>query len=318
MFRNFLGNVFILSVAAVVMGCSPQGETTNSTNSTPSESTNITTSTNTEKIIIADISNNPAKKIKRYQPFADYLAANLSEFDIGVGEVQVASDMPTMVQWLKNGDVDLYFDSPYPAMYVTDESGAEVILRRWKGGQADYYTVLFTMKDRDINSVEDLQGKIIAFDELSSTSGYMLPMAYLKQANLKTAQKSSVNETVIADEIGYIFSGDDENTIQWVISGKVDAGAVDIGTFLEIPEANREAMKVLAETDKVARHVVMIKPGMDREKVEAIKTLLLEMNQTEAGKIVLEEFEETAKFDNFPPESDIAKMRELYQQVQNQ
>ncbi len=316
MFRNFLGNILIICVTATLMGCTPEGSTTITTESGTSEPT--TTTTGTETIIIADISNNPAKKIKRYQPLADYLATNLSEFDIGVGEVQVASDMPTMIQWLKNGEVDLYFDSPYPAMYVIDQSGAEVILRRWKGGKADYYTVFFTMKDREIDSVEDLQGKVVAFDEISSTSGYMLPMAYLKSANLKASQKTSVNETIAEDEVGYIFSDDDENTIQWVISGKVDAGAVDIGTFLEIPEANREAMQVLAETDKVARHVVMIRPGMDPEKVEAIKTVLLEMDQTEAGKIVLEEFEETAKFDNFPPEADIAKMRELYQQVQNQ
>jgi phosphonate transport system substrate-binding protein len=315
MLRNFLGNVLILSVAAVLMGCSPEGSTTSTPDSTPSAPP--TTSTYTEKIIIADISNNPAKKIKSYQPLADYLAAHLSEFNIGVGEVQVASDMPTMIQWLKNGEVDLYFDSPYPAMYIREQSGAEAILRRWKGGRADYYTIFFTMKDRDINSVDDLQGKIIAFDEISSTSGYMLPMAYLKEANLKTALKTSVNETVAEDEVGYIFSDDDENTIQWVISNKVDAGAVDIGTFLEIPEANREAMKVFAETNKVARHVVMIKPGMDPKKVEAIKTILLEMDQTEAGKVALQEFEETTKFDNFPPEADLAKMRELYQQVQN-
>jgi phosphonate transport system substrate-binding protein len=315
MLHNFLSHILIVSVATVLMGCNPEGSTTSTTNPTPSEST---TSTYTEKIVIADISNNPAKKIKRYQPLADYLATRLNEFEIGVGEVQVASDMPTMIQWLKNGEVDLYFDSPYPAMYITDQSGAKPILRRWKGGQADYYTVFFTMKDREINSVEDLQGKIVAFDEISSTSGYMLPMAYLQQANLKPQEKSSVNETVAADEIGYIFSDDDENTIQWVISGKVDAGAVDIGTFLEIPEANREAMQVLAETDKVARHVVMIQPGMEPEKVEAIKQILLSMDQTEEGKVVLEEFEETAKFDDFPPEADLAKMRELYQQVQNQ
>ncbi len=315
MFRNFLGNVLVLGVAAVLMGCSPQGSTSSTTDSSTSEPT--TASTGTETIIIADISNNPAKKIKRYQPLADYLAANLGEFNIGVGEVKVASDMPTMIQWLKNGEVDLYFDSPYPAMYISDQSGAEIILRRWKGGRADYYTVFFTMKDREINSLEDLQGKLIAFDEVSSTSGYMLPMAYLQNANLETLEKTSVSEGIADNEIGYIFSDDDENTIQWVISGKVDAGAVDIGTFLEIPEANREAMKVLAETDKVARHVVMIKPGIDPKKLEAIKAILLEMDQTEEGKAVLEQFEETAKFDDFPPEADIVKMRELYQQVQN-
>ncbi len=315
MFRNFLGNLLLVGMTAIVMGCTPEGSNTSTPDDSASEPTAITNGT--ETIVIADISNNPAKKIKRYQPFADYLGTHLDEFKIGIGEVKVASDMPTMIQWLKNGDVDLYFDSPYPAMYISDQSKAEIILRRWKGGRADYYTVFFTMKDRGINSLEDLQGKMIAFDEESSTSGYMLPRSHLMNEGLKPLEKKSVADTINTDEIGYIFSDDDENTIQWVISGKVDAGAVDIGTFLEIPEENREAMKVLAETEKVARHVVIVRPGMDPQQVEAIKTILLEMDQTESGKTVLEKFEKTTKFDNFPPEADIARMRELYEQVQN-
>lgn len=34
-------------------------------------------------IVLADISGEPAKKLKRFQPLADYLAARLNDFDIG-------------------------------------------------------------------------------------------------------------------------------------------------------------------------------------------------------------------------------------------
>src|SRR3972149_1107605 len=63
-------------------------------------------------LILADISTDPAKSIKRFQPLADYLAERLGEQGIEAGEVKVAPDLETMVEWIAAGEVDLYFDSP--------------------------------------------------------------------------------------------------------------------------------------------------------------------------------------------------------------
>ena len=268
-------------------------------------------------IVIADISNNPSKKIKHFQPLADYLAEKLGKFGVKEGDVEVAADLDEMANFLKSGKVDIYFDSPYPAMIISDMSGAKPILRRWKGGIPEYYTVIFTMKDRGVKSLEDLKGKMVGFDKISSTSGYMLPTGMLIEAGVNPKEKSSANSTVSADEVGYVFTDDDNNTIQWVISGKVAAGAIDIGTFLEIPEASRQAMVVLAQSDKVARHVALVRADLKPEMVEAIKTILTQMDKTPEGQEVLQKFEKTAKFDNFPPESSIERMRELYKLVQN-
>ncbi|HEY9649883.1 MAG TPA: phosphate/phosphite/phosphonate ABC transporter substrate-binding protein, partial [Coleofasciculaceae cyanobacterium] len=243
--------------------------------------------------------------------------ANLKQFGFSVGEVKVASDLETIASWIKAGEVDVYFDSPYPAMIINEKTGAQPILRRWKDGQPDYHTVIFTMSDRKIKSLADLKGKMIGFDEVSSTTGYLLPMNQLLKAGLKPVETSPTNEVVKADEVGYVFSDDDENTIQWVINGKVAAGAVDINSFMEVPEESRKAITILAESEKVARHVVMVKPGMAPQQVEAIKAALMAMDKTPEGKTILKEFEETAKFDEFPTQADIDKMRKLYEEVKN-
>ncbi len=310
MLVKLLGKSTIVGVLAALVSCNLQPAQTS--NSEPPA-----TFSATEVIVIADVSNNPAKKIKRYQSMADYLAANLKQFGIGVGEVKVAPDLETIVNWLKAGEVDIYFDSPYPATIVSDQSGAQPILRRWKGGKAEYYGVIFTMVNRGITSLGDLKGEMLAFDESGSTSGYLLPLVYLLEAGLNLAQKSATSAEVAADEVGYVFSDDDENTIQWVISGKAAAGAVDIGTFMEIPETSRAEMTILAETEKVARHLVMVRSNMEPELVEAISALLVGMDETAEGRKVLEAFEATAKFDDFPAQTDIPRMRELYELVQN-
>jgi phosphonate transport system substrate-binding protein len=142
-------------------------------------------------------------------------------------------------------------------------------------------------------------------------------MVHMMEAGLNMKKKESSDESVAADEVGYVFSQDDQNNIQWVISRRVDAAAIDHRSFLNIPPESREAMTVLAETEKVARHVVLVREGLDPKLVEQIKQTLLNMDQSPEGREVMENFEETTKFDNFPTEEDIARMRELYEKVKN-
>src|SRR5262245_35376476 len=126
-------------------------------------------------IVLGDITDSPAKRIGAFQPVADYLGAHLSEYGIGSGAVKIAPDFDTMAKFLKNGDVDIYFDSPYPTYVLSERAGAQPVLRRWRDGVSEYYTVLFVRADSPITSVADLKGKMLAFKEPYSTSGYVLP-----------------------------------------------------------------------------------------------------------------------------------------------
>ncbi|NEO83915.1 MAG: phosphate/phosphite/phosphonate ABC transporter substrate-binding protein [Spirulina sp. SIO3F2] len=272
----------------------------------------------TGTIVLGDISDDPTKKIKRYQPFADYLASQLNDVGISQGAVQIVPDLDTMIQYLKSGEVDLYFDSPYPAMRTSEESGATPILRRWKKGVEFYHTIIFTRADSAITNLEDLNGNIIAFDEAVSTSGYMLPLAHLKKAGLTITEKDTVSTTISTDEVGYVFSEDDDNSIQWTLTQRVDAAAVGSSDFAKIPEEARQQLRILAETEAVPRQVVMVSPTLAPEEVSAIIEVLLTIGETEAEKEILEKFEKTTKFDEFPGGVDAAfqRIRELYDLTQ--
>jgi phosphonate transport system substrate-binding protein len=252
------------------------------------------------------------------QPLADYLAANLGEQGIGVGEVKVAPDMDTLVGWLKSGEVDLAFDSLYPAMIMRNEGDALPILRRWRDGVGEYHSVFFVLADGGVESLEDLNGGLVAFDEPSSTSGFLVPVAHLIEAGLNPVEKGSVEASVADDEVGYVFSGDDENTIQWVVSQRVAAGVVDNIGFEEIPEDVKPSLAILAETAPFARQVTLVRGDMDPALVQAITTLLMGMDETEAGRAALEEFR-TDQFDEFPEGADAAldEMQEMYDSVQD-
>jgi phosphonate transport system substrate-binding protein len=250
-------------------------------------------------IILADIDDNPVKVIGVLQPLADYLAARLEPFGIESGEVMVAPDMETMIDWLADGTADILFDSPYPAMTMVNEAGAVPVLRRWKDGVAEYHSVFIAMAESGLQSLEDLQGQIVAFDAPQSTSGYMLPKAHLLELGLNPIERPRLTSRVDDNEIGYVFSEDDETTIQWIISGRVIAGVIDSEAFAQIPEESRQHMIVLGETVNVPRHLMLVRPGMEPTLVEAISDILIYMDEDESALEILDTLK-TTRFDHFP------------------
>ena len=68
-----------------------------------------------QMITIGDIEpDEPTKKIKRFQPLADYLAEHLKAYGIEGGQVVLARTIEEMGGFLGDGTVDIYFDSPFP------------------------------------------------------------------------------------------------------------------------------------------------------------------------------------------------------------
>ncbi|MEM6500255.1 MAG: phosphate/phosphite/phosphonate ABC transporter substrate-binding protein [Cyanobacteria bacterium P01_C01_bin.89] len=271
-------------------------------------------------ITLGDITNNPVKKIRRYKPFADHLASQLKATGITDSEVKVAPDLETMASMIASGEIDLYFDSPFPAMVVSDLSGAKPILRRWKKGVGSYHTIIFTRADSDVKTLEDLKGKVVAFDDRVSTSGYMLPLAHLKEKGFSLSEKASAQSSVEDETVGYVFSKDDDSSIEWVLNKRVGAAAIGSSDFLDIPPKTRDQLRILAKTESVPRQLVMVSPAVPPEQIEAIRKLLLTLDKSEKGKQLLQGFEKTAKFDALPKASDqsFARMRELYELVKEQ
>src|SRR5262249_43277272 len=115
-------------------------------------------------LILGDISDDPAEVIEGAQPIANYLASQLAEYGITSGEVRVATSMDDMINLLKKGEVDLYFDSTYPATLISDAGGGQIILRRWKFGVEKYNSVIFASKKSGITSIDQLPGHIVAMD----------------------------------------------------------------------------------------------------------------------------------------------------------
>ncbi|MGL5081580.1 MAG: phosphate/phosphite/phosphonate ABC transporter substrate-binding protein [Microcoleaceae cyanobacterium] len=337
--NNLIKGVLLLGVLAVSSGCTVQSVLTLVSNPVPEPVSNpVPNPTQTPnlsanqpanqpakasgnasgKIVIGTVASNPTWKIQQFQPLADYLASRLDGYKIGVGEVKIASDSITMAKWLKAGTVHLYFDHPYAALTVARESGAKPILRFGQGGSSEGSAVIFALKQSGLSSLDGLNGKLLAFEHPTSTTGFVLPMVYLQNANLKLVPKQSRQSAVATDEIGYLFSRDDQNSIQWVISGRVRAAAISHRSFQRLSENSRDAMITLAKTAKVPQQLVLVKSDLAAPLTKSIQQVLLQMDEIDVGQTALSAFEQPAEFfDSQITPEDITKMQEVFDKLQN-
>jgi len=67
----------------------------------------------------------------------------------------------------------------------------------------------------------------------------------------------------------------------------------------------RAELVIIAETEAVPRRVLMINPGIEPEVVDAIRDILIGMDETEEGQALLEILR-TAQFDEFPEGTEAA------------
>ena len=255
-------------------------------------------------ITLGDIdASEPVKKIKRFRPLAEYLASHLEEFGIADGDVVIARDIGEMASFLSSGTVDFYFDSAFPTLAVQERSGSQVIARRWKQGEPTYWSTIITLRNNGIANVEDFLGKILVFEEPHSTSGFVLPAGTLVQQGFTLREVEGPDASVAPDEIGYFFSQDEENTVELLLSGQVAGGGFSSQDYQGLPEELKSKISSIGQTIAVPRQLVSARPGLDPRLVNKVSELIIGLDQTEEGRLILEQLKSTKKFDALLPDS---------------
>ena len=259
---------------------------------------------NTIRIGTVDV--DAVKQIMKFQPTADYIATKITnETTEYKGEVIIPSTVNEMAKLLKEQRVDLYFESPFTIALVDNESGAVPFLLRWKEGVAQYHSIFIVKNNSSIKTLNDFAGKTIAFEAPESTSGYLLPKAYLVQKGFKLvaepiAGESTKNSSNNDDNniIRYVFAREDQNIPLWVVEGKADIGVISNVDFeQEVYESVKSQLKIIDRTIDVPRHVVSHRSEMEPALVQKIKDVLLNMDKDPEGIEILRNFENSTRYE---------------------
>ena len=251
-------------------------------------------------LTIGSISRDIRDEIDDFKEIIAYLNDHAAEIGVDSVDIHVTSTQQDMIESLRSGKVDVYVDSPLIGALIGRSTGAKPFLRRWKKGDAQYHTLIVTRADSDIETLDDLRGQIVAFDEPFSSSGHLIPKSMLREHGLDTIELVSSDQTVPADKVGYIYTQDDNNTIYWIFRGRVAAGATSPNDLAKFEEKAPGTFKVIAKSIDVPRHVLMRGAHLDEDIVNSLERVLTNMENTEQGKWTLRKFQKTTRFDRFP------------------
>jgi phosphonate transport system substrate-binding protein len=252
-------------------------------------------------LVFGRVHDDPVRSIRDRQEFVDYMAKKLAPFGIIGGRIMVVEKMRTLAQALKDGKVDLFHDSVVPTLVLSKWTGAVPILRQWKYGEPEYEGVIVVRKESGINSVKDLKGKVIAFEEPHSTSASILPRMLLEENKLKLIQVKS-RENVKPGAVGYMY-GADGSSVNVLMTGRVDAATTVPREIDRLKPEVRSALKVIGTTVRVPRQIIAVRKDLDPQMLAALKKILSEMDSTPEGLGVLKRQQNTSKIDEIPPGS---------------
>lgn len=130
------------------------------------------------------------------------------------------ADYDGVIQGLLGGTIDMAWLGPsaYAKAYLTNPEAVEPIMVKTNvDGSYGYYSIGFARKDSGITSLADMKGKVFAFGDPNSASGYLIPAIEIPQTTGASMESG--------DYFGEVrFVGGHEQTIVAVANGDVDAG----------------------------------------------------------------------------------------------
>jgi phosphate/phosphite/phosphonate ABC transporter binding protein len=238
---------------------------------------------------------------EHFRDFVRYVARKLSSAPAIEGRVVVAPTQAGLANLLTEQKVDFYMESPYPTYLINNVYGAgKLLLRRWKGGMAEYHALIFTKRNSETRRLEDLRGKIIAFEDPGSTSGHFLPKFFLSRMGFKLSEKTRIEPNVSPEEVGYIFVYSHDKIVDLVLIKSVAAGAFSNDDYATLDARKKSDITILAETDRLPRHLLSIRRDLDPALVNRLEQLLVSMHQDPEGRLILQRTDGTTKFDALP------------------
>jgi phosphonate transport system substrate-binding protein len=171
------------------------------------------------------------EQVRKFLPIAAYL-----ERQLGMKvEFTPVSDYPAAVESLVNKRVDLVWFGGFTHVQAQIRSGGKIVPIAQREEDTRFQSVFITRTDSGIKNLEDLRGKQVSFGSQSSTSGHLMPRHFLLQAKIDPDK----------DFRRVAYSGAHDATIASVVSGKVDAAALDITVWRKFVSENRVDTKAV-------------------------------------------------------------------------
>lgn len=253
----FLSKSFSLAITLTLLNtaCQSPPQNPQTQNVSVTSRTQVENASNREqqleelKIAMIPSQSSPEQTLKR-QELATYL-----EEVLGIPvNFQVSEDYEQSIDLLVEGKVDIAFLSGFTYVKAKARNPqVEPILAPIEKGtdQPWYKSVIVVNLDSEINTIEDLKGSNFSFVNPSSTSGYLVPSAYLKTVGIDPEKDFTIVE----------FAGSHNKNLNALKTGKVEAIAINQPTYLNALKEGKlpvDEYKLIWESDPITNAPIVI------------------------------------------------------------
>ncbi|WP_445488659.1 phosphate/phosphite/phosphonate ABC transporter substrate-binding protein [Niallia sp. 03133] len=207
-------------------------------------------------------------------------------------KVSVSTNYNTIIEAMASKKVDVGFLPPTAYVLAKQKNAADVILQAQRKGinddgtqkdqLVDFYNSIFIVKkDSNINSIADLKGKKIAFQDVTSSAGYVWPAAKLIENHIDPQK----------DVQGVNIKGHDQAVIS-LLNGDVDAAVVfqDARNIVkaDYPKVFDDT-KVIAKTEAIPNDTISVRSDMDKDWQKKLQDAFIKIGQSDEGHKIISE-----------------------------
>jgi len=184
--------------------------------------------------------------------------------------LKIYDSIPEFESGFADGKPDFAYMNPYHAVIAKNEQGYIPIIR---DGKRKLTGILVTRKDSAIKSVEDLQGKRIAFPSPNAFAASLLPRALL-------TEKYNIQYTTA-------YAKTHSNAYRFVLLNKAAASGGVYRTLKRERAEVQEQLRVIYKTSSSPSHPVVVHKRVPKKVANAVQEAIIALAKTDDGKAIL-------------------------------
>jgi phosphonate transport system substrate-binding protein len=210
---------------------------------------------------------------KGLEPFRVYLEKKLDKKVTLI----LTTDYTSVIEAIRSKKAHIAYLSPFSYVLASQKHDIVPMVAIGENGQPSIYrSVIFTGRNTGIKNIDDLKAKAktlsLCFSDPASTSGHLIPRAYLNTIGLNT--DNAFKQT--------LFAGSHAASVLSVASGKVDIGCSTIEYGLNILERrgmvhDGDLIKLWI-SDPIVASPIVIRADINKEYATKIKDIYLNLS----------------------------------------
>ena len=210
----------------------------------------------------------------RFVPLSDCLEKRLR---VKV-ELISASTYQGVITAMGNDQLEFAYLGPKSYIEAAKRAKAEALLVELnKEGERGYRSVFIVPAASPMQSIKDAKGKKLAFTDINSTSGYLIPTMIVLDTTGKSAEDFFSQVT---------FSGSHTNSLVQVAAGEVDIAAVsdlDMNKALEKGLVKSEAVRTVHSSELIPGSPMVARRDIPESLKRAFVEALMSLNSDKAS-----------------------------------